>query len=269
MDLGLSGLGVLVVGASGSIGTAVVECMIGEGAVVAVAGRSKDRMAEALGNLGGQVRGFITMDMTSDESIAAGIQDAAGLLGELDVLVTSVAGDAPYGPFWAAQRSSWADTVALKLAGTTSVCAEAGRIMAQRGRGCIINLIGVASDVVVLNNPVGASVNAGLKQLTRTLAGELGPHGVRVVGISPGMTSGSRVDRFAGPALDAISASLPLRRIGSPAEMARVVTFAASPAASYLTGEVIAVDGGMSLIGMRGSVTPLEQISAPGHPESG
>jgi len=264
VDLGLGGCGVLVVGASGSIGAAVVECMLAEGAAVVAAGRSPQRLADGLGDLSAAVRGFVTMDLTSDTSVAEGVNSAAALLGDIDVLITSVAGEAPYGPFWTTERGSWADTAGLKLAGTTSVSQQAGRIMARRGGGCIVNLIGVASDVVVLNNPVGAAVNAALKQLTRSLAAELSPHGVRVVGISPGMTTGPRVDRFAGPALEEIRLSLPLRRIGSPAEMARVITFAASPAASYLTGEIIAVDGGMSLLGIRGSVTPLDEVKDDG-----
>ncbi|WP_322760664.1 SDR family NAD(P)-dependent oxidoreductase [Frankia sp. Cr2] len=256
MDIGLQDRGALVVGASGSIGRAIVVSLLAEGAAVIAGGRSRDRVERALGPNASALRGVVELDLTDDRSIEKGVQAAEEILaGGVEVLVSTVAGESPYGPVWETERSSWSDTVALKLAGVSKLSTEVAQRMVARRDGVIVNLIGVASDVVVLNNPVGSATNAALKQLTRTLAGELAPWGVRVVGISPGMTAGPRVDRFGGADLEKILASLPMRRIGQPEEMASVVTFVASRAASYLTGEVIAVDGGMTLVGMRGAST--------------
>jgi NAD(P)-dependent dehydrogenase (short-subunit alcohol dehydrogenase family) len=112
----------------------------------------------------------------------------------------------------------------------------------------IVNLIGIATDMVVTQNPLGGAANAALRSFTRVLAAEVAGSGVRVIGVSPGMTAGGRLNRFAAEQLEAIRASIPLGAIGQPEEIADVVVFMASPRASYITGAILNVDGGLTLI---------------------
>ena len=118
--------------------------------------------------------------------------------------------------------------------------------MVERKSGTIANVIGIATDIVVTANPAGSAANSALRSFTRVLAAEVAQSGVRVVGVSPGFVAGQRLGRFAS-AIETLRATIPLRRIGTPQELADVIVFAASARASYMTGTIITVDGGATL----------------------
>lgn len=248
MNLGLADKGVFVVGATGGIGRAIVNRFLEESARVVVGGRSPAKLAEVFSSVDERLSGKVEIDLRDDASIAAAAERAAEMLGDVDVLVCSAAGDVKYGGVWGVDRLDWESEFGVKCVGTSRICSTIAQGMISRGTGAIVNVIGINTDMTVVSNPVGTAVNSGLRGFTRVLAAELAPSGVRVVGISPGMTNGSRLDKFAGTMLEEIRASIPLRQIGEPEEIADVVVFAASARASYLTGEIINVDGGLTLV---------------------
>jgi len=248
VDLELADRGALVVGASGDIGRAVVARLGAEGARVAIAGRSRARMATMPKGAMDNVVGAIDVDLRDDASIMRAAAEAESLLEAVDVLVCSVASDAEFGAVWGASRADWESEMALKCIGTARMCTEIAKQMVARGSGVIVNLIGIATDMVVTQNPLGGAANAALRSFTRVLAAEVAGSGVRVIGVSPGMTAGGRLNRFAAEQLEAIRASIPLGAIGQPEEIADVVVFMASPRASYITGAILNVDGGLTLI---------------------
>ena len=245
MDLELKDKGILVVGASGDIGRATVSRFLDEGARVFVAGRTASRLSAAFE---GRVAGSTTIDLRDDASIEHAVEEARMVLGEIDVLVCAAAGDNPFGTVWEAERKKFEEDFALKCIGNAQLCRHVARQMVARGSGAIVIVIGINTDMLVLTNPVGSATNSGLRAFTRVLAGEVAPSGIRVVGLSPGMTMGERLGRFAGDALEQIRQSIPLRRIGQPQEMADVIAFLASPRASYMAGTIVTVDGGLTLV---------------------
>lgn len=248
MDLELAGRGAFVVGATGDVGRAVVARLLSEGARVVVGSRSRGSMERCFGAAEKRVDGMVEIDLRDDASTTAAVKKAEELLGGVDILVCTAAGDIVYGPVWGVERNAWVSELALKLIGTSQLCTKVAQHMLQRGRGVIVNVIGIATDMVVTMNPVGSAGNSGLRSFTRVLAAEVARSGVRVVGVSPGMVAGARLGRFAADKLEQIRESIPQGRIGKPEEFADVIAFVASDRASYMTGEIVIVDGGLTLV---------------------
>jgi len=248
MDLKIGGKGALIVGATGDTGRAVVDLLLAEGARVVVSSRSRDRLNQYFASGSSGIAGIVPVDLNDDESISAAVAAAETMLGGVDILICTAAGDVAYGPIWTLDRTRWMVDLGMKLVGTAQVCVKVAERMATRKDGVIVNVIGIATDMVVTNNPVGSAGNSGLKNFTRVLAAELAQSGIRVIGISPGMIAGQRLNRFAGDKIEAIRQTIPIGRIGRPEEYADVIVFAASPRSSYITGEIITVDGGLTLV---------------------
>jgi NAD(P)-dependent dehydrogenase (short-subunit alcohol dehydrogenase family) len=244
MDLELAGRGALVVGATGEIGRAVVARLEAEGARVVAAARSAAKL-ERLFPAGA---GRVEMDLRDDASIATAVQDTQRILGGIDVLVCTAAGEVPYGVLWTAKREDWIAEMSLKCIGTSQVCTRVAEGMKKQGSGAIVTVIGIATDMVVTQNPIGSAVNSGLRSFTRVLAADLAPAGIRVNGVSPGMVDGERFNRFATGRVEQIRASIPMGSIGTPDQFADVIVFAASPRAGYMTGAILTVDGGLTLV---------------------
>jgi NAD(P)-dependent dehydrogenase (short-subunit alcohol dehydrogenase family) len=248
MDLELQGRGALVVGATGDIGRAVVERLSSEGARVVAGARSTEGLDGAFGAASGGIAGFVEIDMIDDASIASAASRAEEILGGIDVLVCTAAGEVNYGGVWGVDRGDWESELAIKCIGTSRLCTAVAKGMVERKRGVIVNVIGIATDIVVRQNPVGSGTNSALRSFTRVLAAEVAEAGVRVVGVSPGMVAGQRFDRFAGDRTQEIQATIPLGYIGSPQEIADVIVFFASDRATYVTGVIVNVDGGVTLV---------------------
>ena len=245
MDLNLKGLGALVVGAAGDTGRAVVDLLRAEGARVVAAGRTPEKLAHHFDR---KIVGQVTLDLNDADSVRAGVAEAEALLGAIDILINTAAGTVTYGKIWDISRDIMEGEYRLKVAGAAQLCTLVAEGMVRRRTGTIINLIGIATDIVVTQNPAGSAANAALRSFTRILAAELAPSGIRVIGISPGFIAGERLGRFAsGDAATQIARTIPIGRIATPQEIADVTVFMASPRASYVTGAIINVDGGSTL----------------------
>ena len=244
MDLGLQGNRALVVGASGGIGREIVQVLRSEGANLVLAARRGDRladMAEASDHT-------VALDLADTDSVAAGVEEAVAHLGRVDTVVVCAALDA-FGSLWDSARSDWLAQFEVKYFGTADLCRQVAADMTDGG--AIVLLTGIAADIPFTANPAGGAANAALTHLAKLLSLELASRGIRVVGVSPGMTRTERFAHFSGEQIEAVRSEIPLGRIAEPSEIASLVAFLVSTRAGYITGTSIIIDGGRSIMGAR------------------
>ncbi len=260
MFQGLSGKVALVTGGSSGLGRAIVHRLAAEGASVVVAGRDQERAeavaVEAAGiaaRAGSSAAAFATV--LGDVAVVADCErlfaEALARLGGLDILVNS-AGIWIEKPITAMSEADYDLLMDVNLKGTYFMCRAAIRHMAPRKSGVIVN---IASDSGTHGEPGAAAYaasKAGVIMLTRTLAIDHGPDGVRVCSVSPAIFDTPMLTRAIAEADDPEAYAswqadgYPLGRIGQPEELASVVSFLASDEASFVTGRTWTVDGGFT-----------------------
>ena len=241
----------IITGGSRGIGRACVIRLASEGAKVAFIYQSNLQAAEALvaelKSAPAEVRA-IQADVR-DFARAHQIVDALFEEWEkIDVLVNS-AGIVRDGLLGAMTQEQWRDVIDTNLGGTFNYCHAVTQPMLMKRRGSIINLSSTAAEFASRGQVNYAATKGGINGLTRALAKELAPRNVRVNAIAPGMIETDMSQVVRGIAGDQIKKMIPLKRIGSPEEVAAVAAFLASDDAAYLTGQVLRVDGGLSLGG--------------------
>jgi NAD(P)-dependent dehydrogenase (short-subunit alcohol dehydrogenase family) len=252
MDLDLTDKVVLVTGGSKGIGLACAKLFRAEGARVAIASRNQANIDAAIAALGGAFG--VAADLT-DAGQAARVVDAVeAAVGPIDVLVNS-AGAARRTPPNELTPEFWRAAMDAKYFSYINVIDPLVKRMAARGRGVIVNIIGRGGKVASTVHLAGGSANAALMLATAGLATAYARHGVRVVGINPGLTDTDRVTEGlkADAALAGVSVQearakaverIPLGRMASGEDIANMATFLASPRAGYVTGVTITMDGG-------------------------
>ncbi|HSL66093.1 MAG TPA: SDR family oxidoreductase [Gaiellaceae bacterium] len=240
MELGLAGRTAIVCGASQGIGLAVAEALAAEGANVAMFARRRDvleREAERLGALAvqGDVRDPRALQRLVDRTLEA--------FGGIDVLVNN-SGGPPRGPARGVTAEQVEEAVELLLLSAIRLTELCLPHLEQSGRGRVINVesssVREPADQLALSN----LVRPGVVGWAKTLAREVGPAGITINTVCPGRIDTERL-REAFPSVEQI-ARIPLRRVGEPRELGDVVCFLASERASYVTGAVIPVDGGLT-----------------------
>ncbi|PWI43569.1 SDR family oxidoreductase [Streptomyces sp. ICBB 8177] len=249
MDLGLDGRVYVVTGGTRGLGLATARELVADGARVVVSGRDEASVDAAVAELGGSERASgVAADnadpATPDRLVAAAVER----FGRFDGLLVSVGGP-PAGPVTAIGDEQWRDAFESVFLGAVRLARTAAR---RLGEGGVIGFVLSAS----VHEPIaGLAVSNGLRPglagVAKTLADELGPRGVRVVGLLPGRMDTDRVrelDALRGDdprvVRDRAAAAIPLRRYGTPEEFGRAAAFLLSPAASYVTGTTLTVDGG-------------------------
>lgn len=246
----LAGKKALVTGASRGIGQVIAVAFAEAGADVALTARGADGLAATAKEVRGLGREAVEIpaDLTSQQAAVGVVATAIAKLGRLDVVVNNAGGSSFVVPFLDMRLSGWEKVLRLNLDATMWICQAAGAHMTARGSGSVINIASVAGLAAApFLAPYGAA-KAAVVSLTKTLATEWGRTGVRVNALCPGWTA-TELNRSMWDTPDggqATIANVPMGRWGKPGEMAAPAVFLASDASSFMTGQVLAIDGGLT-----------------------
>lgn len=254
MDLELGGKAAIVTGGTQGIGRATAMQLAREGAAVAIAARGREMLDSVAGEIraaGGRVRA-VQADVSKAEDCERLVAEAVKAFGRLDILVNN-AGTSARGEFEAVSDATWQADLDLKLFAAVRLSRLAIPHMKQQGGGRIINVTNIgAKQPRAGSMPTSVSRAAGLA-LTKALSKELAPHNILVNTVCIGSVRAGQHERRAagsGVPLEQLYAEMardiPLGRVGSAEEVAKVIAFLASGAASYVTGSSVNLDGGAS-----------------------
>jgi len=262
MDLELNNQHVLVTGGSKGIGLACALGFLREGARVSLVSRDLANLQQGERELirqwaraSGRI-GLHAADLRQPEAALAALDAAEQGFGPVDVLVNS-AGAAKRTAPDALDAAAWHDAMDAKYFSYIHMLDPAVQRMGRRGRGAIVNVIGMGGKVASPTHLAGGAANAALMLVSAGLAAAYAARGVRVNAVNPGLTLTARLQEGlqadaklqgieADEALQRATARLPLGRIATPEEIANAVVFLASPKASYITGAILAMDGAVT-----------------------
>jgi NAD(P)-dependent dehydrogenase (short-subunit alcohol dehydrogenase family) len=245
--ISLNGRSALITGASSGLGRAFAGMLARAGAAVALAARRQDSLEQVrddINGAGGKAV-VVAMDVTNSQSIAAAISDAANALGKLDILVNN-AGVTHTQPFLKIDEAQWDRQVDTNLKGAFLVAQAAGRMMRDQATGgAIVNIASILGLRVAGQLAAYLTSKAGIVHLTKGMALELARYRIRVNALCPGyIATDLNREFFASDTGQALIQRIPQRRLGQASELEGPLLLMCSEAGSYMTGAVLAVDGG-------------------------
>ena len=259
MDLGLAGKIALVTAASKGLGFATARELTREGTQVMICGRDQGRLDEAITKLKGEFGhdapvAAVVADVSRADEVSALVSATVSTFGGMDILITN-AGGPPSGTFDSTDIAAWERGVNLTLMSTVHLVKEALPYLRQSSAASILTVTSVSVKQPIGNLLLSNAIRPAVIGLTKTLSQEYGPEGIRANSILPGWTATERVEyllnsraNINGTTVEEeaskIGSGVALRRIGNPQEFAKVATFLVSPAASYVNGVMMQVDGG-------------------------
>jgi 2-hydroxycyclohexanecarboxyl-CoA dehydrogenase len=240
----------VVTGAASGIGKATAQALAEAGAKVVVADIDRDHgeaVAAALRQQGRKAE-FLPVDMTDPASIAAFAAAVQAQCGPVDILVNG-AGWGRTAPFIEGTPEFWGKLVALNFIGPMTLAKALLPAMIERGGGKIVNIASDAGRVGSLGETVYSGTKGGLIAFTKSLARETARYGINVNCVCPGPTDTPLMAAVPDKVKEALTKAIPFRRLGKPEEVADAVVFFASARASYITGQVLSVSGGLTMVG--------------------
>lgn len=248
----LAGKTALVTGGSRGIGKAIVWALAREGAKVAFVYNSSSTAADELVKeleLDQHEAVAYQCDVRNKEAVDAVVEQVIEKWDKLDILVNN-AGIIKDGLLATMSSEQWQDVIDTNLTSVFNFCQAATRPMMSARYGRIINMSSVASEVSNPGQSNYAASKGGIEGFTKCVATELARRGVTVNAVAPGFIETDMTEAVVNAAGDQIKKSIPARRLGQPDDIAQAVVFFASDDASYVTGQVLRVDGGLTLGGM-------------------
>jgi 3-oxoacyl-[acyl-carrier protein] reductase len=234
----------LVTGGSRGIGLAISQALARAGAKVAVLGRNGERAAQAAAGLPGEGHLGLACDVADPQQAARAVKETEEALGGVSILVNN-AGITRDNILLRLKDEDWDEVMDVNLKGAFNMTRAVTRGMMKRREGVILNITSV---VGLTGNPGQANYaasKAGLVGFTKTVARELASRGIRSNAIAPGYIETDMTEALDEKQTEALKERIPLGRLGAPEDVAEVVRFLAGPSARYITGQVLAVDGGM------------------------
>jgi 3-oxoacyl-[acyl-carrier protein] reductase len=243
MQIDLSGRVALVTGSTRGIGREIAATLAGCGARVAVVGRDSARASDAAAAIGGDARGYAT-DVADTAQVAALVESVERDFGSLDILVNN-AGLTRDNILLRLKDDDWDSVLAANLRGAFASVRAAARGMMKRRWGRIINISSVVGLIGNKGQSNYAASKAGLIGFTKSVAKEFASRNILANVIAPGFIETDMTSAMTAEARTALSAQIPLERLGTPKDIAGVAAFLASEHAAYITGQVFVVDGGM------------------------
>jgi len=244
----LNGRVALVTGASQGIGRACAIALAKGGAKVALAARNQEKLKQAVDEItsaGGEAAAF-AIDVADEDSIKAGVKAAIEKFGKIEILVNN-AGVTRDSSFRKMDRAAWDEVINTNLTSVFDITRRFIDAMAARGWGRVINISSIVGRIGNFGQTNYAAAKAGLIGFTKALAREYASKGVTVNAIAPGFVKTRMLDRVPEKALKSVLDTTPVGRLGDPMDIGASVLYLASPAASFVTGHVLDVNGGMAM----------------------
>ena len=247
----LNGKVAIVTGASRGIGRAIAEVFAREGARVVICGRKQETLNQVAGEIGPSVKP-IACHVGRADQIENLVAKTAREFGPVDVLVNNAATNISFGPSLEIEESQFDKMIEINLKSAFRLIKAIAPGMCDRGSGSIINIASIAGLRPQRHSLLYSMTKAALIMMTQSYALELGPRGVRVNAIAPGLIQTAFSEHYWKDEAqrDKVLANQPIQRLGQPSDVAEIALLLASDKGSYITGQTLKVDGGFLLPGL-------------------